>query len=178
MNALKITAIVGSLRTGSVNGAVARAAIEVAAEHAEIDLFEMAGVPFYNGDTEEAGLPDVIQALHDSVEVADGLLIFSPEYNGSFPAVTKNTIDWMSRPPKSWEGTPVSMVVTTPGPRAGLSLRTHFDAIMAFQPVRLFPSFGIGSYGEKIVDGELSDPDARAELGTFLAEFADFCRQD
>lgn len=178
MHTLKITAIVGSLRNKSVNGAVARAAIEVGSTHAEIELFSVADVPLYNGDIEQVALPATVQALHDSVGAADGVLLFSPEYNGSFPAVTKNAIDWLSRPPRGWEGTPISMVVTTPGVRAGASLRTHFEAIMAFQPVRLFPSLGIGTCGEKIADGELSDTVARAELGNFVASFADFCRQE
>ena len=106
MHTLKITAIVGSLRSKSVNGAVARAAIEVGSTHAEIELFSVADVPLYNGDIEQVALPAAVQALHDSVGAADGVLLFSPEYNGSFPAVTKNAIDWLSRPPRELGGHP------------------------------------------------------------------------
>jgi len=174
MSETKIVAIVGSLRSGSVNRATARAAIAGAQAGTSIKLVDLAHVPLYDGDVEEAGLPLPVQALHDAVADADGLLIFSPEYNGSFPAVTKNAIDWLSRPPHSWEGKAVSLVVTTPGPAAGGSIRAHFEAIMGFQPVRVMASLGIGTYGEKLTDGELTDPETLAELATHVASFAEF----
>lgn len=171
---IKLIAIVGSLRAASVNRIVAEAAVQLAAEGTDMALFDVSDIPLYNGDVEEAGLPTSVQALHDGVAAADGLLFFSPEYNGSFPAVTKNAIDWMSRPPASWEGTAVSMVTTTPGPRAGASIRAHFDAIMPFQPVRLFRSLGFGTYNDKIADGQLTDQATRDELAAYIGEFATF----
>jgi len=156
-----------------------RAAQRGLGEGVTLALHDVADVPLYNGDLEDAGVPASVQALHEAVGAADGLLLFSPEYNGSFPAVTKNVIDWLTRPPKSWEGTAVSMVVTTPGPRAGQSFRGHFDTIMGFQPVRLLASHGIGSYGEKLDDqGELVDTEAVAELTEFVARFAAFAAEE
>lgn len=175
MNETKIMAIVGSLRADSVNGAVARAAIAAAPDGVTIELFDLSDIPLYNGDIEEAGIPASVQALHDTVEAADGLMIFSPEYNGSFPAVTKNAIDWMTRPPKGWEDTAVALVVTTPGPRAGVSFRGHYDAIMAYQPIRAYESLGIGTYGDKLDDnGEVNDADTITQLGDYVAGFAAF----
>ncbi|MGI9599096.1 MAG: NADPH-dependent FMN reductase [Acidimicrobiales bacterium] len=179
MKSVEIVAIVGSLRTGSANAATARAAASLAPDGATITLHDVSDVPFYNGDVEQAGLPPSVSRLHELVGPADGLLLFSPEYNGSFPAVTKNVIDWLTRPPKAWEGTALSLIATTPGPRAGTGVRDHFSAIMAFQPIRLFETLGIGRYGEKIVEsGELEDGATRDELAAFVARFADFCRQD
>ena len=177
MTEVKLMAIVGSLRTGSVNAGVARAAIAAAVRGVSIEPFDLADVPMYNGDVEDAGLPASVVAMHEAIAAADGLLIFSPEYNGSLPAVTKNAIDWMTRPPKSWEGTAVTMVVTTPGGRAGESVRGHFETIMGFQPVRLMPTLGIGSYPEKITDGELTDEDALAQVASFVADFAAFASE-
>ena len=170
----KLMAIVGSLRAASVNRIVAEAAVQLAADEVDLALFNVSDIPLYNGDVEEAGLPASVQALHDAVAAADGLLFFSPEYNGSFPAVTKNVIDWMSRPPASWEGTAVSMVTASPGGRAGVGVRGHFDAIMPFQPVRPFASLGIGGYGDKVADGQLTDQATRDELAAHIAEFAAF----
>ena len=68
----------------------------------------------------------------------------------------------------------MSMVTTTPGPRAGASIRAHFDAIMPFQPVRLFRSLGFGSYNDKIADGQLTDQATRDELAAYIGEFATF----
>jgi len=178
MSKVIILAIVGSLRAESVNAVVARAAVAAAGDGVAVELFDLRDIPLYNGDVEDVGVPASVQSFHEAVGAADGLLIFSPEYNGSFPAVTKNAIDWLTRPPKLWEGTAVSMVVTTPGPRAGVSFRGHFDAIMGYQPIRLLESFGIGSYGEKIADGEVTDEATLTEIADHVAAFATFCADD
>jgi chromate reductase len=178
MSQLKILAIVGSLRTGSVNAATARAAVRSTPEDIAITLYDVSGVPLYNGDDEDAGPPDPVVALHAAVSAHDAVMLFSPEYNGSFPAVTKNVIDWLSRPPKAWDGVPFTLVATSPGPRAGLGVREHFSTIMTRQPVRLFETHGIGSYGDKLDGGELSDRDTVAELGEFVGRFAEFSRSD
>ena len=160
-----------------MNGAVARAAVDAAPHDVRLTLHDISDITLFNGDVEAAGAPPAVVALHEAVARADGLVLFSPEYNGSFPAVTKNVIDWLSRPPKSWEGTPITMVSATPGPRAGLGVRDHFTAIMTYQPVRLFETFGIGSYAEKLDDtGAVNDSATIAELAAFLERFADFCR--
>lgn len=176
MTTLQMTAIVGSLRHDSVNGAVARAAMANAPEDVELTLYSVADLPLYNGDDETAGPPTEVVALTDHVAASDGLIFFSPEYNSSLPAVVKNVIDWLSRPPKAYEGTPVTLVSATPGGRAGLGVRTHFSQIMAHQPTRLFEPLGIGSYGEKVNDGVLTDEETIAELSGFLQRFAGFCQ--
>jgi len=172
----KLVGIVGSLRSGSVNALLARTAVAAveAIEGTSLALHPVDGVPFYNGDVEEAGLPQVVQQLHKVIGEADGLIFFSPEYNGSFPAVVKNVIDWLSRPPRGWEGTAITMVVASPGPRAGAGVRSHFSAIMEHQPIRLHETLGIGSYPEKIADGEITDAATLEELAAFVAAFAGF----
>jgi len=176
MTQLSLLAIVGSLRTGSVNAATARAAMAAAPEGVDIVLHDVHDLPLYHGDEEEAGPPAPMLALHAAVAKSDGLIFFSPEYNGSFPAVTKNAIDWLSRPPTAWEGTPVTLVTTTPGSRAGMGLRDHFTTVMTRMPTRLFDPIGFGNYGERLTNGEITDPVTIAELADFLAKFAEFCR--
>lgn len=178
MTQVSLLAIVGSLRGGSANAATARAAVAAAPDGVEVVLHEIRDLPLYNGDDEGAGPPAEMLALHTAVAASDGIIFFSPEYNGSFPAVTKNAIDWLSRPPTSWEGTPVTLVATTPGPRAGLSLREHFTTVMTRMPTRLFDTLGLGNYSERLTDGEITDTATVSELGDFLARFADFCRSD
>jgi chromate reductase len=173
---VSILAIVGSLRAGSVNAAIARAAGLFAPDGVTVTVHSVADVPLYNGDIEGQGLPESVVALHDAVEDSDGALFFSPEYNGSFPAVTKNVIDWLSRPPKAWENRAISLVAASPGGRAGQGVRDHFSAIMDRQPVRLFETMGIGSYGDKLNEhGELTDPETVADLVDFVARFAEHC---
>lgn len=163
--------IVGSLRTGSVNALVARTA---AAAVPDLTLHDVAALPFYHGDEEASGPPAAVVALHAAVAAADGVVFFTPEYNGSFPAVTKNVIDWMSRPPRSYEGTAVTVVAASPGGRAGLGMREHFTSVMAHQPVRVFETLGLGRYGERMgADGELDDSTV-AEVVDFLRVFGEF----
>lgn len=176
MTDVSILAIVGSLRTGSVNAAMARAAASSAADGVTVIVHSVADLPLYDGDIEDQGLPESVAALHDAVKAADGVLLFSPEYNGSFPAVTKNVIDWLSRPPKAWEDQAISLVAASPGGRAGQGVRDHFSAIMSRQPVRLFETMGIGSCGDKLnEDGELTDPQTGADLADFVSRFAKHC---
>lgn len=179
METRKIMAIVGSLRVSSVNRAVARAAVTQAAQLTQgpmldIEIYPVASIPFYNGDVEDRGLPVSVSALHEAAAAADGLIFFTPEYNGSFPAVTKNVIDWLSRPPRGWHGKPVTAISATPGPRAGMGVRTAFTQLCKYQFVSDFEeTFGIGEYPEKIGEtGELADPGALADLRGFLARFA------
>ncbi len=163
--------IVGSLRSASVNGLVARTA---AGLDDALTLFDVSALPLYDGDAEAAGPPDAVTALQSAVADVDGIVFFSPEYNSSFPAVTKNVIDWLSRPPRAYEGRAATMVVATPGGRAGLGVREHFASVMAHQPVRVFEPIGLGRYGDRMTaDGSL-DEATTAELLGFLRDFGEF----
>ncbi|MFI1206559.1 NADPH-dependent FMN reductase [Streptomyces sp. NPDC020802] len=97
---VRILALVGSLRAGSHNRQLAEAAVKLAPEGAEVDLFEgLAEIPFYNEDIDvEGSVPASAARLREVAAGADALLLFSPEYNGTIPAVLKNAIDWLSRP--------------------------------------------------------------------------------
>ncbi|MEV6275561.1 NAD(P)H-dependent oxidoreductase [Nocardia sp. NPDC051832] len=100
MSETRILALVGSLRAASINRQLAEAAVQTAPEGVEITLFEGLGdIPFYNEDIDVDGaVPAAAQALRDAVAAADGVLVVTPEYNGTIPAVLKNAIDWASRP--------------------------------------------------------------------------------
>lgn len=180
MTETNLIAIVGSLRSGSVNRAVARAAIALTPDTTTLSIHPIADLPLYNGDVEARGLPDSVQALHDAVAGADGVIFFTPEYNSSIPAVTKNAIDWLSRPPTSLEGKPFAAVSTTPGGRAGAGVLGHIADIYDHMADRYprFESLGIGGYPAKLDEaGELADADTRAELADWLARFVDFASQ-
>src|ERR1043166_1012228 len=90
----------GSLRRGSYNSAVLRAAVSMMPADSELRIESIAGIPLYNGDDEaQSGIPAPVEHLKDAIAAADGLLLVTPEYNNSIPGVTKNAIDWLSRPP-------------------------------------------------------------------------------
>ncbi len=172
---MNLVTFCGSLRSGSANAATMRAALANLPDGVTVTEIDISEIPFYDGDLEEAGVPASVTALHDAVAAADGVLIFTPEYNASYPARTKNVIDWLSRPPRSWEGRGLTLVVTTPGGRAGAGIRGHFDLVMGHFKVKHFPALGIGAYGDKLEDGEMIDAETIETMKSFIAEFAAHC---
>lgn len=93
----RIVAIVGSLRKESYNRQLALAAKEVLGDRAAFEILEYADIPFMNQDIEYPA-PEAVRRVRAAVREADGLWIFTPEYNHSYPGVLKNLIDWLSRP--------------------------------------------------------------------------------
>src|ERR1700682_32578 len=97
---ITIIGISASLRRGSYNSAVLRAAASMMPPDSTLQVETIAGIPLYNADDETThGIPAAAARLKVAIASADGLLIVSPEYNNSIPGVTKNAIDWLSRPP-------------------------------------------------------------------------------
>ncbi|MFD4787242.1 NAD(P)H-dependent oxidoreductase [Streptomyces sp. NPDC058459] len=121
---VRILALVGSLRAGSHNRQLAEAAAKLAPEGAEVVLYEgLADVPFYNEDIDVEGqVPATAAELRAAAQAADAFLLFSPEYNGTIPAVLKNAIDWLSRPygAGAFGGKPVAVIGTAFGQFGGV----------------------------------------------------------
>jgi NAD(P)H-dependent FMN reductase len=101
---IKVLALVGSLRAASLNRKIAELAAEVAPDGVAVTVFEGLGeLPFYNEEIDDATTPGVsapaqVAALRAAAADADAALVVTPEYNGSYPAVIKNAVDWLSRP--------------------------------------------------------------------------------
>jgi chromate reductase len=94
---VRIASVAGSLRAGSFNRALLRAAVELAPEGVEWIPLEIRDLPLYDGDVEARGLPPAVRAFRDGLAAADAVLIATPEYNHSIPGGLKNAIDWASR---------------------------------------------------------------------------------
>lgn len=93
-----IVGIAGSLRRGSTNKSLLRAAAAVLPEDTMLELADISDLPLYNWDVEqEAGYPESVQRFRQQIAAADALLIATPEYNNSMPGALKNAIDWASR---------------------------------------------------------------------------------
>jgi chromate reductase, NAD(P)H dehydrogenase (quinone) len=122
----RIVGISGSLRQGSFNTALLRAASEVAPAGVTIDVHTIHGIPLYDADIENGpGIPEAVTKLKDAIASSDGLLLVTPEYNNSIPGVFKNAIDWLSRPDadiaRVFRGRPVAIMGASPG-RFGTTL--------------------------------------------------------
>ncbi len=176
-NDISILALAGSFRKGSLNQALIHAARELAPDHVQIDDFDLRTVPFYDGDLEAAGDPEEVTTLKTAIADSDALLIATPEYNGSIPAVLKNAIDWASRrPPDSpLRDKPAAVLGATPSRggtrRAQAHLREVLDRIGVI--VISEPSLYLARATEHVSDGRLMSEDAREALRKILATLAD-----
>jgi chromate reductase, NAD(P)H dehydrogenase (quinone) len=147
---MRILGLSGSLRRDSHNSRLLAGAGTLLPQRVELVLFErLAEIPPFNED-EENVTPTAVAELKAAIAAADGLLVATPEYNGSIPGVLKNALDWVSRP-----------VAETPlrgKPAAVLGASTSlFGAVWAQAETRKV----LGTIGARVVDREL--PIAQAE---------------
>jgi len=130
---VKILGFVGSLRKGSYNKALMRAASELLPEDAALEVFDLEGIPPFNQDLESEP-PQVVKEFKAKIKKADALLIASPEYNYSIPGVLKNAIDWASRPygDNAFEGKPVAIMSASIGRLGGARAQYHLRQSFVF----------------------------------------------
>ena len=97
--AIRVAGIVGSLREGSLNRGLLKAAVELAPAGMEISIYTRLGdIPPYNDDVFQKGDPAPVADFKSFIGPSDAMLISTPEYNYGVPGVLKNAIDWASRP--------------------------------------------------------------------------------
>jgi chromate reductase len=170
---MTILGIAGSLRQGSYNRALLRAARELLPEGTELVEHDLRDLPLYDGDVEAAGDPQPVVALKDAIRAADAILIATPEYNRGIPGVLKNAIDWASRPPLAspLARKPVAIMGASTGlggtRRAQEQLRSALEfpgALVLEEPHVLVPE----AFMRFDESGELADAGVRAELGDLL----------
>ena len=178
----QILGLSGSLRKGSFNAGLLRAARDLAPEGTEIQIGSILDVPLYNADEEAAhGLPASVQRLQAQLQAADGLLLVTPEYNNGIPGVFKNAIDWMSRGPglAYFVGKPVALLGASPG-GFGTVLAQN-DWLPVLRTLGTAPWFGqrmrVSRAGDAFdAEGRLVDGEVRKRLAAFVAGFADHVR--
>jgi chromate reductase, NAD(P)H dehydrogenase (quinone) len=181
---VKILGISGSLRKGSYNTALLRAAIGLVPEGVELEIGSIAGIPLYDGDLETSqGIPPAVQALKKRIEQTDGLLLVTPEYNNSIPGVFKNAIDWLSRPSadiaKVFGDRPVGVIGASPGGFGTILAQNAWLPVLRTLGTRTW--FGgrlqVSRAGNVFnAAGELTDEAARTQLRKYLGGLVDFIR--
>jgi chromate reductase, NAD(P)H dehydrogenase (quinone) len=130
---MKLLGISGSLRKGSFNSALLRAAVELAPSGVEFETHALDAVPLYNEDVRSVGYPEPVAQLRAAVARAEALLFVSPEYNYSIPGVLKNAIDWVSRPPdQPFAGKPVCFMSASGGMLGGARMQYHLRQVCVF----------------------------------------------
>ena len=179
---IKLLGISGSLRQGSFNTALLRAARRLAIPGIELDLATLHGIPLYDGDVEaREGLPAAVEALKARVVAADGLLFATPEYNNGIPGVFKNGIDWLSRPaddiPRVFGDRPVAVMGASPGGFGTILSQDAWLSVLRTMRARqwmggrLMVSRAASVMG---ADGEIADEKTLAQLDAFVRGFAAF----
>ena len=156
----------GSTRAGSWNRKLARVAADLArvagagVTHIELADFEL---PLYNADLEARGTPEAAIRLKELFHAHPGWIICSPEYNGSYTGLLKNTIDWVSSPVKGhpewssgtrpFEGKVVGLLSASPGALGGLRSQSHLAPLLTNLECWLAPkAFALGQAGSSFDD--------------------------
>ena len=180
----KLVGFSGSLRKGSFNASLLRAAVSLVPDGVTLTTGTISGIPLYNADEEEAaGIPPAVVALKETILAGDGLLLVTPEYNNSIPGVTKNAIDWLSRPPadsaRIFRDRPVAILGASPGGFGTILSQSAWLPVLAMLGTR--PWFGgrlMVSRAGSVFDanGQLIDEGIKTQLQKFLAGFADFVK--
>lgn len=151
---MRVLGISGSLRRGSLNAALLRAAAERLPAGAELTLFErLREVPPYDEDVDAASEPAAVRELREAVREADAVLIATPEYNSSVPGQLKNALDWVSRPAgrSALRGKPVAVTGASTG---------MFGAVWAQAELRKV----LAAMGGRVIETELPVPHAHQLL--------------
>jgi len=176
-----ILGFAGSLRQGSYNRALLRAALELVPEGARLDIFELEGIAPFNQDF-EASPPEKVREFKEKIRAAEAILIVTPEYNYSVPGVLKNAIDWASRPygDNAFSGKPVAMMSASTGmlgaARAQYHLRQSF-VFLDMYPINR-PEVFITFAGQKFdKDGRLLDEKAKQLIAELLAALLAWARK-
>jgi chromate reductase, NAD(P)H dehydrogenase (quinone) len=152
---LRILGISGSLRRGSHNTNLLRAAAELLPPGVELGVFDgLRELPLYDADRDAQPADPAVARLREAIASADGVLVATPEYNGSIPGVLKNALDWASRPfpDSALRGKPVAVI----GASTGL-----FGAVWAQAETRKV----LGTIGADVVDHELPVGQADTAFG-------------
>lgn len=176
---VRLLAFCGSARKESVNRRLLAAAVATAraagAVVTELDLRSDL-LPIYDGDLEARhGLPAAALELKAQFATHDGFLIASPEYNGFFPPLLKNTLDWVSRPvpdaPLPYAGKTAGLLAASPGALGGIRCLPHLRLLLSNLGVTVAPAqLALGHADQAFAeDGTLSDANQRKALETLVS---------
>jgi chromate reductase len=177
----RIIGIAGSLRAGSYNASLLRAATSVMPAGSTLEIGTIRGIPLYDGDIEAEGVPPAVLALRDLIATADGVLLVSPEYNNSIPGVFKNAIDWLSRQSadgaRTFGNRPFAVIGASPGGFGTVLAQNAWLPVLRtlgarqWAGGRLMVSRAGNVFNEA---GELIDEQVRTQLKQFLQGFVDY----
>lgn len=160
----KVLAFAGSTRVDSINKKLVKEAARIAQEMgATVKLIDLKDypAPFYEGDLEAAeGVPATTKQLRQLIDESQVILIASPEYNGSYSPLLKNTLDWLSRMQNSFKGKSVVIMSTSPGKLGGMRGLVLLKALLEELGATVLPQQVSLPHGNQAFNeaGHLIDP--------------------
>ncbi len=178
---IRILGFAGSLRKGSYNKALLRAAGELLPEGVTLETFDLEGIPPFNQDVEKTP-PERVKEFKSRIRAADAVLIASPEYNYSVPGVLKNAIDCASRPygDSAWPGKAVAVMSASTGMLGGSRAQYHLRQTFLFLGVtavikpEVFVTFAAQKFDE---NGKLTDEPTREIVKQLVLALVDLARK-
>ena len=180
---MKVLVFAGSTRIKSYNRKLAReVAALTRAKGAEVTHLELGDydVPMYNADLEARGTPADVMKLKQLFWEHPAWLVCTPEYNASYPALVKNTLDWLSSPVKTdpvWNddfrfsrGKVVGVLSASPGALGGLRSQSHLIPLLLNLQCWVAPqTYALGRAGDAFDEqGHLKDESARKRAGSVI----------
>jgi chromate reductase len=181
-NKLRVLGFAGSLRAGSYNKALLRAAADFIPEDVGLEIFDIGDIPAFNQDIERDMMPAKVKEFKSKIRDADAILIATPEYNFSVPGVLKNAIDWASRPygDNPFDGKPVAIMSASVGMLGGARAQYHLRQIFVFlnmHPINT-PEIIVTFAQDKFdSSGKLVDENTKKFLRQLLQNLVDWTRQ-
>ncbi len=177
---VRLLGISGSLRAASYNTGLLRAAEALASDVLTFDAATLHGIPLYDGDAEARdGIPEAVERLKARILAADGLVLFTPEYNNGIPGVFKNAIDWLSRPgsgiPALFGDRPVAVAGASLGGFGTILSQTAWLPVLRTLGCRHWAGgrLLVSRAGQAFdADGTLQDEKVREQLAAFVHGFA------
>jgi chromate reductase len=171
---MQIVGIVGNLKKLSFNRMLLETCIELAPAGMTLAEERIEGIPLFNEDDRHMGDPEMVVRLKSILAEADGVMMFTPEYNAGIPGVLKNTIDWLSGAPHVLRGKPMGVLGASTGflgtARAQAQLRISLEHCGA--PVMPQPQVFVGRARDQFDgEGRLIDLRTRAFIADYLQKF-------
>lgn len=178
---MKWAVLIGSVRKGSYNAALAHALQAIAPSGVTIEILpSVATLPIYDGDVEAAGFPEPVTAMGAKVKAADGVIIVTAEYNYSVPGGLKNALDWLSRlKDKPMAGKPVLIESASPSGMGGARAQYHLRQVLVAldSPVLNVPEVMVAQAHTKIADGKVTDQGTLDFVAKQLVAFEAFVKK-
>ncbi len=176
----QVLGIAGSLRKGSFNKGLLRAAVKVKPDDLNIDIYDISRIPLFNEDLRVDRDPGVIREFKERIATADGLLFAVPEYNYSIAGVFKNAIDWASRPIETSPlvGKPIAMMGAGGGLGAGRA-QYHLRQVAVFTNMLPMnrPELMVPRARDKFEEnGDLKDESYLPRIAEFLTAFVNWIK--